>query len=1007
MARVQGLGWVAAALGIVLGACPDESRKRPNGSLCEDDRECASGLCVERLCLDPAEDTDQDGLINGLEAELGTSPFDADTDGDGKDDVAELTQDLKHLDSDNDGRPNALESAVVDRDGDCLVDEIDPAELVPDSAVVAATCKSQGVCATATAQLKVLCTTGTATCDYTEVSRYEAVETECDALDNDCNGATDERCGAAPLDCAAVLEADAGAADGNYAIDPDGAAGALAATQVACLMSAERGGWTRWTSVVANARRPGLREYLLHKGGAWYRTPPTEASWDWSAYAPLSGRWVVHRASPGSGENAITDLDWLADCADRGEAGLFGFGCGDGASGLRIMPGGASDAASGTGSVCENAANIFGGVESCEPAIEVYARWVTCASDSGSELGDGGFAALGGSPGALPSACWETKGAVFGPSTDIRSGGTAPSLLANDPTAPGDPFAHALVQKRLMLILGHAYRLSLWLKAENARVVPLSIEAFGGAAFVGQGVDATAAWRRVDIDFLARRTTYQGLLELDFGGDAIGDVWVDDVALTDLGPGACDRVGGVVVGDPTFARGLTCWIAQNDDPMHATIQAVAVTPTEQAMRVTAAAGAAADAVAYVEQLDVPLAVDRWYELTVEADANPARAIEIAIMKDDFSVEYARFSFDFGAARHVQTRRFVVPAGPTPRAVKLRVGVPLVPAGEVTLYQVKLEDMGPNPCVAPSASELLADGDFHYGTLCWEAFQSDPATTFVSASNVAPDGQPPTMLVTMAHAATDANLRQRGLTILDDRWYDVHLWLRSDTGDPVEVTVHEPDGAQIFFSESVMPKVGWGEGGGRFVTTVGSPGGGALDLAVGRPGVGNFVEIDLVTLTDLGPSPCKIAAPNHLVRDPGFAGGLTCWKVATGPGVGVREETVDVSSPPLAIATVIQTAGSPSDLVLFQRGLALEVGVRHTVSFRARSLGVPRSVTIVVAEDNGTVDYLRDGASVPGSWTDFSFDFTPEASTATAVVALELAGYSVDVIIDDVDIVAHP
>ncbi len=33
--------------------------------------------------------------------------------------------------------------------------------------------------------------------------------------------------------------------------------------------------------------------------------------------------------------------------------------------------------------------------------------------------------------------------------------------------------------------------------------------------------------------------------------------------------------------------------------------------------------------------------------------------------------------------------------------------------------------------------------------------------------------------------------------------------------------------------------------------------------------------------------------------------------------------------------------------------------------------------------------------------------TPEASTATAVVALELAGYSVDVIIDDVDIVAHP
>ena len=61
----------------------------------------------------------------------------------------------------------------------------------------------------------------------------------------------------------------------------------------------------------------------------------------------------------------------------------------------------------------------------------------------------------------------------------------------------------------------------------------------------------------------------------------------------------------------------------------------------------------------------------------------------------------------------------------------------------------------------------------------------------------------------------------------------------------------------------------------------------------------------------------------------------------------------------------------------------------------------------MSEESRVLDYLRTDASVPSTWTGFTFDFTAEVGTASAVLALELAGYGVDVLGDDVDLVAHP
>lgn len=181
---------ILLALAFLLGACGDEAKTgRPLGAVCAVDDECGEGACLQGTCLDPEADEDNDGLLNRLEAAIGTSITNQDTDGDNLSDRAEVSDDFSAIDSDGDGTQDALESDISDADGDCLPDQRD-ADVTSRADLLARVCKSVGVCATDA--LAVTCNKTLAACDYAAVSGYEATEASCDDRDNDCDGATDE-----------------------------------------------------------------------------------------------------------------------------------------------------------------------------------------------------------------------------------------------------------------------------------------------------------------------------------------------------------------------------------------------------------------------------------------------------------------------------------------------------------------------------------------------------------------------------------------------------------------------------------------------------------------------------------------------------------------------------------------------------------------------------------------------------------------------------------------------
>jgi hypothetical protein len=196
------LAALLAALIIPVAGCPEKAKGRL-GDSCGDDGECESGLCLEGVCLDPLGDEDADGLLNGREGQLGTNPFDRDTDGDGKSDLEEVPGN-EPLDTDGDGLIDAIESNLPSADGDrdCLPDEVDPENTVfnaDNDRLVLRWCLIEGVCGANIESLVAVCdrdlagADGAVTCNYDNVADFEPDgELSCDLLDNDCSGETDE-----------------------------------------------------------------------------------------------------------------------------------------------------------------------------------------------------------------------------------------------------------------------------------------------------------------------------------------------------------------------------------------------------------------------------------------------------------------------------------------------------------------------------------------------------------------------------------------------------------------------------------------------------------------------------------------------------------------------------------------------------------------------------------------------------------------------------------------------
>jgi hypothetical protein len=173
--------------------CADDDRKKKHGDFCSSDTNCESGICYDNVCLDPDGDLDGDGLKNGVEKNLlGTDLGDPDSDGDGVPDGEEAGDINAPEDRDGDGVLDALESrlAIADADGDCISDEYDPENDVytNDMAMlVELHCALPGVCETGRDAVIATCSEGVPQCDFSKVPDWEADETLCDGLDNDCD----------------------------------------------------------------------------------------------------------------------------------------------------------------------------------------------------------------------------------------------------------------------------------------------------------------------------------------------------------------------------------------------------------------------------------------------------------------------------------------------------------------------------------------------------------------------------------------------------------------------------------------------------------------------------------------------------------------------------------------------------------------------------------------------------------------------------------------------------
>jgi cysteine-rich repeat protein len=186
---------------------------------------------------------------------------------------------------------------------------------------------------------------------------------------DDGNTAANDGCSAtcqveAMASCKDILAKFPAAPSGTYSIDPDGPGGA-AAFAAACDMTTDGGGWTRLVAPMAASLKAGVdRAYLYSYNGRWYRSPKTQLVWGWASGQQLTGDYAWWN---GSQAGSLT-------CNGSGEKPTFGIGCSNGGGGTaKVLLAYASDPNTGTGTVCQDIPNAFGG-SVCQAGVATWVR---------------------------------------------------------------------------------------------------------------------------------------------------------------------------------------------------------------------------------------------------------------------------------------------------------------------------------------------------------------------------------------------------------------------------------------------------------------------------------------------------------------------------------------------------------------------------------------------------------------------------------------------------------
>lgn len=800
--------------------------------------------------------------------------------------------------------------------------------------------------------------------------------------------------------------------NGPRVIDPDGLGG-RAPFPTQCRFDAERGGWTKLTPQVVDALAvaEAPREYFYSKGGTFYRSPVTTASWS-SLFQEVTGLWV--RSRP--------DGESVYDCFG-GRDGDYGIGCGDPVASDRrsgaVIPvddGGGFNAQDGTATICEGHDGGLGDSAQCAEDVDVWVRARTCMPDPGSLLGDGGFDGLADNvERPWESPCWW----ALGPSAamdrftidmdEYPPGGTAPSLRADNPQLGNLIYALNVVHRQFSVIKDRSYTLSFWAKSTTRRSIRIFVQptTFDQHAFY-EDVTLEPEWKEYRFGFVAPKTHWETQLDFQLAESSTAPVWLDDIRLEDNGPSPCGPTpDGNLLGNGDFEAGRTCWRFNNK--YDAQLSRLEVDPSGgpdggATARIIGYGPATEDWHTSMSRRVAGLEGGYRYRVSFAARADNATRIFFNLNRWDLGVEpWFNVEQPIGTAWRYYHHDFFLKTSAPEDGATLEIAMGRAVPNTIELTDLRIERLESNPCATAGG---LANADWGLGLTCWIIeFGWDDLDLY---AEVDPQG------VFQAEISDNRSgfdwstrLAQLGVPVVAGRGYVLKFRAKAETSRRGYMNLQ--NWPTLYANHPVYYANDWKSHELPWVQTQSpDPAGAKLEVGFGGPLATGFTWFDDMQLLDLGADPCA-KTPGEVLANGTFDKSYVCWEVNRWWDETRFEAVTDYSTfGTSAPSTRLDFAvlGTPRFVGFTQRGLSLTPGVTYRISLRIKaSLSTIASFS-VHDEVYGNLSWNQ--FDVPTGWSLYTFSFTPNATTPGRVFAELQYQQSDDVTfwIDDVSILAQ-